>query len=210
MSPLSSRFAWAILSIALIAGVPVAVHTLRLADRDDCAHPELLHPLTFPNVSDFEKPDAPLHPMTLANIHGTVTGTDSVPPLRFAIERTFGPAGISAKPSQRVVNEMEISRKELTWFERGDSRVPIHWVSESQRNGIRFASYLFIYDLEPVASPRNSVLASAFQRLFTGGRPLTLFAIGGEVRRKDEESARKAAEAWLLSAWDQYRSACRP
>jgi hypothetical protein len=54
------------------------------------------------------------------------------------------------------------------------------------------------------------VLASAFPRLFSGGRPLTLFAIGGEVRRKDEESAREAAEAWLLSAWDQYRSACRP
>ena len=210
MSPLSSRFAWAILSVVLIAGIAVAVHTLRLADRDDCAHPELLHPLTFSNVSDFEKPNAPPNSMTLASIRGTVAAADSVPPLRFAIERTFGPAGISAKPSQRVVDQMEISRKELTWFERGDSRVPIHWVSESQRNGIRFASYLFIYDLEPTASPRSSVLASAFTRLFTGGRPLTLFAIGGEVRRKDEESAREAAEAWLLSAWDQYRSACRP
>jgi hypothetical protein len=210
VSPLSSRFAWAILSVALIAGVPVAVHTLRLADRDDCAHPELLHPLTFSNVSDLEEPKAPANPMTITSVRGTVTAAGSVPPLRFAIERKFEPAGISRKPSESVVHEMEISRKELTWFERGDSRVPIHWVSESQRNGIRFASYLFIYDLEPTASPRTSVLASAFPRLFTGGRPLTLFAIGGEVRRKDEESAREAAEAWLLSAWDQYRSACRP
>jgi hypothetical protein len=196
VSPLSSRFAWAILSVVLIAGVPVAVHTLRLADRDDCAHPELLH------LFDLEEPKAPANPMTIASVRGTVTAAGSVPPLRFAIERTFAPAGISAKPSESVVHKMEISRKELTWFERGDSRVPLHWVSESQRNGIRFASYLFIYDLEPTASPRTSVLASAFPRLFT--------AIGGEVRRKDEESAREAAEAWLLSAWDQYRSACRP
>jgi hypothetical protein len=210
VSPLSSRFAWAILVVVLIAGIPVATHTLRLDDRDDCAHPELLNPIIFSNVSDFEEPKGPAKPLTLSSVHGKVAAADSVPPLRFSIIRTFGPAGIIAKPSESIIRNMEIGRKELNWFERGDSRVPIHWVSESQRNGIRFASYLFIYDLEPTASPRTSVLASAFPRLFTGGRPLTLFAIGGEVRRKDEESAREAAEAWLLSAWDQYRSACRP
>jgi hypothetical protein len=210
VSPLSSRFAWAILVVVLMAGVPVAIHTLRLDDRDDCAHPELLNPMIFSNVSDFEEPKGPAKPLTLSSVQGQVTTADSVPPLRFSIIRTFGPAGIIAKPSESIVHAMEIGRKELTWFVRGDSRIPIHWVSESRRAGIRFASYFFIYDAEPTAAPRTSVLTSAFPRLFTGARPLTLFAIGGEVRIKREKAAREAAEAWLLSAWDQYRSACLP
>ena len=62
----------------------------------------------------------------------------------------------------------------------------------------------------PVEDPYLAQLAGVISNLISGGRPLTLFTIGGSATGPFFGAADEAAKAWLVRAWKYYDSICSP
>jgi hypothetical protein len=210
VSPLSGRYAAWLLAAALVAAVPVALHSLSRLDRDDCADPgafrvTLLIPGSQPVAGDRTLPRRMLQ-RSLGSVDAGLRGT---PALEYAIVRSFEPIRLVQRPARFVVRRFDAQSQELVWTERGGERLPIHWTFERTRSLPQFVAYFFVYGSRPVAHPLLALVGSAPARLVTGARPLTLVAIAGQARPGELDALEKVAEDWLFAAWAHYRAVCR-
>ncbi len=212
MIALSSRYAAAIAALAIVAAVPVAVHSRGRRDVDDCADSGALRATLLITGSRPESSDRELKPGVLMRSEGRVEPrlSDSVAPLRFAVRRGFAPASVTSQPSRMVVSRLEAQSQEVRQLERGDVRLPVHWLEERTRGRPTFAAHFYVYENSPVEGPYRALLGSALRRLVGGARPLTVFAVGGSAPGPLAEAAHRQAEDWLFAAWDHYRSVCMP
>ncbi len=206
---LSARFAVALLALVAVTGVPVAVHDRGLLDTDRCQDPAALRTtLLIPGSRPiFEERDP--KPREILFAMGELdTGARAVPPLRYAIARSFDPTWITGRPAGLVLPRLETQERAFRWEQRNGESLPIHWLHESSRAVSRFAAYFFVVDGRPVKSPTTTVLGDALERLVGGARPLGVVVIGGAALARDVGKVEDAAEDWLFAAWDHYRTAC--
>ena len=210
MIALSSRYVAGIAALAILAALPVAVHSRGRLDSDDCKDPGALRATLLIRGSRPEFSDKELPPRELMLSEGTIEPPPgpSSPPLRFAVQRGFEPARVTSRPDWMVVKRLEAQSEELRVLERGNVRLPVHWLEERTRELPTFAGYLYVYENQPVESPYNAILASALRRLVGGARPVTVFVVGGSVPPPYAEAARRQAEDWLFAAWDHFRAVC--
>lgn len=210
MISVSPRYAVPVLVLALLVGVPVYLNFAGVLRHDDCAHPEVLRVLSI----DGSQP-VPIERALSAEIvqwsEGTVPlGERPEPPFRYAIVRSLDPGRVLNRPYGPVLDDFDASSQGQAWRERDGTRLPMHWVEGRAPKRSSFASYVYVYDGEPVARPLLAILLSAPVRLLRGAQPLTLMVIGGEVAESRLETTRAAAEDWLFAAWSHYREVCRP
>jgi hypothetical protein len=109
-----------------------------------------------------------------------------------------------------VVDRLEAQTTELRILERGDVKLPVHWLEEQTRALPTFAAYFYVYEGRPVEGPYRALLGSALRRLAGGPRPTTVFAVGGSTPKAMSDAAVRQAEDWLFAAWDHYRAVCEP
>jgi hypothetical protein len=69
---------------------------------------------------------------------------------------------------------------------------------------------MYLYDARPMANPSLELLSATLSRVATGHRPLTLVTVSVKFAGSDREAAEELIDAWLLSAWEHYRSVCGP
>jgi hypothetical protein len=202
-----------IAALALLTALPVAVHSSGRRDVDDCADPGALRAtLLIPGSRPEFDGDTPLKPGELMRSEGTVHPQLSrfAPPLRFAVQRSFEPAEVTSRPGRLVVQRLEAQRHEIRVLERGDVKLPVHWLEEKTRGMPTFAAFFYVYENRPVEGPYRALLGSALRRLAGGPRPLSVFVVGGSAPTAVVDQARRQAEDWLFAAWDHYRSVCLP
>jgi hypothetical protein len=212
MIALSSRYVIAIAILGVLAAVPVAVHSSGRRDVDDCADPGALRATLLIPGSRPEFNDKPLKPGELMRSEGSLEPQLSrfAPPLRFAVQRSFEPAEVTSRPGRLVVQRLEAQEHGVRILERGDVRLPVHWLEERTRGMPTFAAFFYVYENRPVEGPYRALIGSALRRLAGGPRPLSVFAVGGSAPEPVAEQARRQAEDWLFEAWDHYQVVCIP
>jgi hypothetical protein len=209
---LSSRFVLGIAALAALAAIPVAIHANHRTDVDDCGDPAALRAALLIPGSRPELGDPKHRAGELMRATGTIEPALSrfAPPLRYAIVRSFEPAEITHSPGRIVDGHLEAQKQELRWIERGDERLPVHWLEEHTRGMPAFAGFFFVYENRAVASPYRTLLGSALRRLTGGPRPISVFVVGGTTPASLVDEAQQQAEDWLFAAWSHYREVCLP
>jgi DNA polymerase IIIc chi subunit len=67
---------------------------------------------------------------------------------------------------------------------------------------------LLVYEGKPVETGWLAQLRAAPQLLLTGARPMTLFAVRGDVAEPLVPAAEQRARQWLRDSWRNYRAIC--
>ena len=67
---------------------------------------------------------------------------------------------------------------------------------------------LLVYEGSPVETGWLAQLRAAPHQLLTGARPMTLFAVRGDVAEPLLPAAEARARQWLLDSWRNYRLLC--
>jgi hypothetical protein len=209
MTTISPRYAPAIIALALVAAIPVAIHSKHALDRDDCRDPGVMRAVALIPGSSPSSAEGPRDPSILQRSMGTLNVGHPRDPFRFAIMRSLKPLRILNRPERLIAKSFEAQSSELRWAERDGERLPIHWVESGYSDHPVMIGYTYLYGQRAVAHARLALLASGPRRLFTGARPMTILAAGGSAHG-DRERMIRGAEDWFFAAWHHYREACGP
>ncbi|HTO54465.1 MAG TPA: exosortase [Myxococcota bacterium] len=209
--PLSDRYALAAAALFAIALVPVTVHSYLHLRRDDCANPEALVPPMTPDGDGGER-DAYMR--RNFDIHqwreGRLPASEGVPELQFAIVRSYDPKQLYYRGTRRLWWDIEAGGDQPGWIDADDEKLPIvrsKLETEPHRSATVIES-LVVYEGKPVQSGWRSQLAAAPRQALFGSRPMTLYAIRGDVPASQRAAAEKRANQWLVDSWRSYRAIC--
>ncbi len=128
--------------------------------------------------------------------------------LGFLMLRDWGVPLELQNPGYAVPSDIEADHMELRWVEEGETRLPVHYVSQSMGDVTLFAMYTYVYDGRPVTGVFSTRVRHLIDELLNGSRPITLFAITATVRFQNLEQIEGRAERWIRSAWQNYEAAC--
>lgn len=209
MTPVSARYALAIVALAFAAGIPVLLHSQRMLDRDDCRDPDAMREVMLIPGTRAESRTGQPDPIVLQRSEGSLDVGRARDRFRFAVVRALEPLRVLHRPERFIVEGFEAESSELRWADRGGVRLPIHWVESRYTHNPMAIGYTYVYGGSAIAHPRLALLGSALSRLFTGARPLTVLVAGGSVHG-DRENVIRGAEDWLFAAWHHYQMVCGP
>ena len=210
-TPIATRFALPLALACALAVVPVAMHSSESMRSDDCANPGALVP-----VAAQVDPERARHMEQQYKAsqwrEGVLPAVDGAPELHWALVRSYEPRLLYYRGSRRLWLDVEPGADTLEWIESDDGKLPI---VRSRLSGERpdypqaVIASLIVYEGEPVAEGWRAQLAAAPRQILTGGRPMTLFTVRGEVHGGNPEAAEKRAYAFLIDSWRSYRALCR-
>jgi len=210
-TPVSARFTPALAVLAALALLPVAVHSYARLRVDDCANPAALVPAEA-NVDPERAAYMALNFDALQWREGALAPADGAPELRFAVIRTFDPKLVYYRGTRRLWGDVAPGGDRIEWLETDDGRVPIvrsHLEVERPELPRAVIAALLVYEDEPVETGWRAQLRAAPHQLLSGRRPMTMFAVRGEIRPENREAAEQRAREFLRDSWRTYRLICR-
>ncbi|MFI5314623.1 MAG: exosortase/archaeosortase family protein [Myxococcota bacterium] len=211
--PLSDRFALPLAALCTVALVPVGLHSYLHVRRDDCANPQaLVPPMPAGGVSAEREAEIRRSFDVYQWREGRLPPSGDAPELRFAVVRSYDPKDLYYRGTRRLWPDVEPGGDTLEWLESDGEKLPIvrsHLGSEDHHSqaGALIES-LLVYEGQPVENGWLAQLRAAPRQAFSGGRPMTLFAIRGDVPAAQLAAAEKRASQWLLNSWRTYRAIC--
>lgn len=212
MTTLSTRYTAPLLAMLVPALLAVWAYCCGGIRSDDCADSSaLLETAWIEGLKDVEEPDAEPPPWLLQSTGGTVTTkAPRISALKFRILRSFEPERLYGDPLDFVLKPrpFAFSGMMVKWLGSGDDALPIHELVTEAPGATRLDTYVFLYGSRPVVDPFLMLLSTAFQRIATGPRPLTLVTASLRSSSRLRGTAERLAEEWLASAWEHYRSVC--
>lgn len=131
-------------------------------------------------------------------------------PLRFRIVRSHNGKPLFRRPTDFLRDEFKVTGGELQHVSVAGSELPIHKLYGHDDRDIWFGSYLFVSDSRPIEDPYLRQLLTVVRQLVSGGHPLTLITVTGNVRGDRYEAVDRQATAWIGRAWQYYDSVCSP
>lgn len=210
-TPVSDRFAPLMAALCAVALVPIAVHAYARLRVDDCANPAALVP--FEAGVDAERSAYMAQNFdALQWREGTLAPANGAPEMRFAVVRTFDPKLVYYRGTRRLWPDVAPGGDTIEFLQTEDARLPIvRSRLENERDGMErvVIASLLVYEGAPVENGWRSQLRAAPRQLLTGSRPMTMFAVRGEVRLENREAAEARARAYLLDAWRNYKAICQ-
>ena len=211
MIALESRHVPVVLVLAVLLLLPLVRARFDVRRTDDCARPDALRELGrvpggLAAEERWDRYDEDLRQWTEVELAGNGRGVA----LRGALLRSYQASDLYTRPPRFLLGTFEAGEREVETVQAGDVELPIQSIRDAthRRNGI--ASWLFVYDGEPVRHPILAQLASAPEQVWSGARPLSLLIVAGTVPRGREEAARERARDWLVEAFAHHREACAP
>jgi hypothetical protein len=214
MTTLSTRYVVPLVALLVPALVAVWVYSFSGFRSDDCADPSALSETAWiEGLEPRKEPEGKPRRWLLENISGTIATKDpNISPLEFRILRSFELERLRGEPVNffRQPVDFFLSRPTLEWIDSQGDELPIYELVAEAQGVVRVGAYMFLYDSRPVANPSRTLLSAALQRIATGRRPLTLVTVSVVASRPLRGAAEELAEEWLVSAWEYYRSVCRP
>ena len=197
-----------------VALVPVAVHSHRGVDADDCGNPQGLRETTRIEGSrpGEEQPRRRSSHQIQWSTGRVASGAPGVEPLEFHLLRSFDPRRIYVHPHVVIDPRFEPDEFRLEWLDAGNERIPIQMLEapDPSRGRVRRAALLYVYGGRPVEDPFWAQLRSALPQVLEGTRPLTLFLVTGGAPPDRIEAVERRAREWLASAWRFYARTCAP
>jgi hypothetical protein len=203
---ISPRFAGAAIALLVAAAVPVWFHAVTVPTYDDCANPEAFFGAARIGGADM---------VTLEGLMTEVEGAEgqlrggSQYRLAVRVVRSFSPSLLYASPIRFGFDSMlYLHPGEARWLEAGDDVLPVHWNSYEGQRTTRIEAHSFFHGGVPVWHPPRPGLALALRQLVGGTRPVTVLIVSGVASRDDGPAFSRAAERWLVSAWQQLEATC--
>ncbi len=207
---LSRRYVLPLAAIAVLALIPVVVHSYIGVRRDECADPFRLVPATRGSGDDRR---AWIMRRRL-NAHqwkeGRVRRTDGLPTSFYSIVRSYEAKRLYYLIERRLLDR-EPDRESIVRIESGGVELPIRTLffrPHPGRSASMVAAYLLIYDGAPVDNPYWHQLLTAPVQLLFGTKPMTAFFISAVVTKDQADAIEAEHLAWLEQEWWDYRSIC--
>ena len=214
MTTLSTRYVVPLFALLVPALFAVWVYCFSGFRSDDCAAPFALSETTWiEGLERVKQPNEQHRRWLFQDIGGTVATKDpNISSLEFRILRSFeserlytDPVKLLSRSSDFVISQPTLER--IAWQ---GGELPIYEIAAEAPGISRIGAYMFLYDSRPVANPSLALLSAALPRIATGRRPLTLITVSVLSSKPFRGAAEELAEEWLVSAWEYYRSVCRP
>jgi hypothetical protein len=197
-----------------IALVPVAVHSYRGVQADECQDAAALHDVSrIEGSRPGEDRRSRRKPHRIQSSTGHVdSGVSGIAPLEFHVVRSFDPRRIYVHPHAMLERRFEPDDSQIEWLVDGGERIPVRRLEASDplRGSLRRAFLLYVYDGRPVEDPFLAQLRGAVPQVLGGTRPLTLFLIAGDATPDQIGRVEDRARQWLSSAWRFYERTCIP
>jgi len=211
MTALSSRYVPLLLASLLLLMIPIARAGFGVRRVDDCVDPKALLeladlPATQSLAERYEKYDADVMQWTVAELDAAERGVQ----LKGALVRSFRPIDLYTRPPKVLLGKFEAGERHVERVEVAGQVLPIQTIHDNANGKNAMASYLFVYDGEPVEHPAFAQLSAAPGLVWQGTRPLSLLAVAGVVAPQKRELARAKAREWLVAAYLRHRAACSP
>ena len=212
-TPVSDRWATALLAVCAIALVPVVLHSYLSWRSDDCANPTALVPPMAPD-GDTAARDAQLrHDIEYLSQwrEGKLAAASGSPELDWVVVRSYDPKQLYYRGTKRVWKDVTVGGDTLEWIDADGEKLPIvrsKANNDSEHGPKAVIAALVVYDGEPVEAGWLAQLRAAPRLLFAGTRPVTLFAVRGEVPEALVPAAEQRARRWLVDSWRGYRGLC--
>jgi hypothetical protein len=211
-TPVSDRFAPALVALCALALLPVAVHSYAHVRVDDCANPAGLVPVEA--GADAERGAFMARNFDALQFReGTLAAADGAPELQYAVIRTFDPKLVYYRGTRRLWPDVAAGADTIEFLDADDGRLAIvRSRLEHERPGMERSviAALVIYEGAPVENGWRAQLRAAPRQLLTGSRPATIYAVRGDVRPANREAAEARAREFLLDSWRSYRAICGP
>jgi exosortase/archaeosortase family protein len=214
-TPISDRFAVALFAVSALALVPVVAHTYLNWRVDDCANPTALVPPMAAD-GDFAAHDKQVR-HDFVDVYqwreGKLAATGGVPELSYIVIRSYDPKQLYYRGTRRMWKDVTTTGDRIEWLDGdGGTKVPIVRSStnpENPRAPKAVIAALLVYDDKPVETGWLAQLRAAPRQLFGGSRPMTFFAVRGDVPEELVPATEKRAQQWLLDSWRNYGAICR-
>jgi hypothetical protein len=209
--PPARRFSLAALALFAIAAVPIWLHRVTGTTFDPCASPDRLRHLDAfgqsHSVREIGEQEALGHTLW---VEGRLPDFAPRRALRFRVVRGVEPSAFYGDlrtyfygpPPPEIHREAHALRV-------GSDVLPVHRQSEPSDRVLRLTHYFLVLGDQPVVHPLPSGLSLAVDQLVRGTQPVTLFLIAGLADAATRADFEKRADAWLTTAWLEYRSVCR-
>lgn len=212
-TPISDRFALPLFAVCALALVPVVAHSYLHWRRDDCANPTALVP-GMPSDGDFAARDAQMRHDFVDPYQwreGKLVAVDGMPELRFVVIRSYDPKLLYYRGTRRIWKDLTANADTLEWIDGDDGKLPIvrSTVGNANPKGPKgVIAALLVYEGKPVETGWLAQLRGAPGQVVSGARPMTLFAVRGDVPEALVPAAEKRARQWLADSWRSYRLIC--
>jgi hypothetical protein len=205
----STRYVPLLLGVSVLLALPMIRSRFELRRVEDCAHPSALMELgRLPGsgriAERYEKYDLDVRQWTEAKLRPQGPRMK----LRAVMMRSFRPIDLYTRPPAKLLGPIESSQRRIDRVEVDGEELPIQTVRDSSKGRHTLASWLFLYEGEPVQRPLWSQLRHAASQVWSGTRPLTLLLVAGPVDPSKGEQARELAQRWIVDAYRLYRDAC--
>lgn len=210
MIALSARHVPILLVLLALLLVPILRARYDVRRVETCARPEALRDLhglpdTVLSTERLEKLDADVPHWTLADLR-TVNGVK----LRGLLARSYRPIDLYSRPPATLLGKFEAGERHVEEIEVDGELLPIQTIYDSTNGKNSMATYLFVYDGEPVEHPAFAQFLTAPAQVWNGTRPLTLLIVAGPVIPPRRPEARARATEWVIAAYRRHQKACTP
>jgi hypothetical protein len=209
--PLARRFSLAALSLFALAALPIWLHRTAGGTSDPCSNPaQLRHLAAFGNVHSARKIDE--HEVSIHTlwVEGKLPPFAHGRPLGFRLVRGVDPSAFYGDlHAYFFASPLPEDSREVRALNAGSDVLPVHHQSDSSTTQLKLTQYFFALGLEPVTHPFSGGLSLALDQLVRGTQPITLFLISGTANAATRASFEERADAWLATAWSEYRGVCR-
>jgi len=212
-TPVSDRWVTALLAVCALALVPVVLHSYLSWRVDDCANPAALVPPMSPD-GDVAAREAQLE-NDFVDVYqwreGKLAATPVSPELSWVVIRSYDPKQLYYRGTRRMWKDVTTAGDTLEWLDADGDQLPIvrSTTDEVSAHGPKpVIAALLVYEGRPVATGWLAQLRSAPRHVLGGSRPMTMFAVRGDVPEELVPAAEKRARQWLIDSWRSYRGFC--
>ncbi len=212
-APVSDRYATAMLVACGLALVPIVAHSYLRVRSDDCANPGALVP-PMVNTDDVAARDARVR-HDFVDVYqwreGKLAPANGSPELSYVVIRSYDPKVLYYRGTRRMWSDVSPHGDSIEWLETGEGALPVvrSTVELANPRGTKaLVAALLVYEGSPVEKGWLAQLRAAPRELFTGARPMTFFAVRGDVPEPLLPAAEVRARQWLLDSWRNYRAIC--
>ncbi len=212
MTRLSGRYGLATFLLVALAAFAALRFELGPHGPDACRSPEALRATSLiPGASARGERLEELTPEIFQWSEGRVAHPYlSDRPLDFQIVRAWRGSALADDPLRFSGLRIEPDAQSAREVALDGRALPVHVVWDRTGPPARIVAYAFLYENEPVASPRAAQLRDLPRALLGGSRPLTLLLISGEALRARSDEVEQSALRWLADAARFAERACRP
>jgi hypothetical protein len=209
MTRLSLRYLYPLSACLLLALIPVVVHSYLKVEIDDCKAARVLVPESAQVSHSGGSRDAFMRERFQSSQWHEGSFFSEGQRFDFSIIRSYDAKRLYHRPENSLVEHaFVVQSREIEWVRADFGPLPIHRAYYGDTDPAVLVAYLLVYRSSPVASPYWPQLRAAPVELFTGRRPMTLFLIQAHGSPRSIRKMEEVEREWLLSSWEEYRSAC--